>query len=83
MTIEKRKIEHIDIISKQDVRHEYNFWDDIEIIQKSMPEIDYDEIDTSTVFLGKKLKLPILISSMTGGHPDTRKINENLAIGAA
>ncbi|MEM0128363.1 MAG: type 2 isopentenyl-diphosphate Delta-isomerase [Thermoplasmatales archaeon] len=83
MTIERRKIEHIDIISKQDVRHEYNFWDDIEIIQKSMPEIDYDEIDTSTVFLGKRLKLPILISSMTGGHPDTRKINENLAIGAA
>ncbi|MEM0141154.1 MAG: type 2 isopentenyl-diphosphate Delta-isomerase [Thermoplasmatales archaeon] len=83
MTIERRKIEHIDIISKQDVRHEYNFWDDIEIIQKSMPEIDYDEIDASTSFLGKKLKLPILISSMTGGHPETKKINENLAIGAA
>lgn len=83
MTVEKRKLEHIDIISSQDVSHEHNYWDDIEIIQKSMPEVDFDEIDTSTTFLGKKLKLPILISSMTGGHPDTRRINENLARGAA
>ncbi|MGC8562954.1 MAG: type 2 isopentenyl-diphosphate Delta-isomerase [Thermoplasmata archaeon] len=83
MTVEKRKLEHIEIISSQDVAHDYNYWDDVDIIQKSMPEVDYDEIDTTTNFLGKKLKLPILISSMTGGHPDTKKINENLARGAA
>ena len=83
MTVEKRKLEHIEIISTQDVAHNYNYWDDIDIIQKSMPEVDYDEIDTSTTFLGRNLKLPILISSMTGGHPDTKKINENLARGAA
>ncbi|MEM0135142.1 MAG: type 2 isopentenyl-diphosphate Delta-isomerase [Thermoplasmatales archaeon] len=83
MTVEKRKLEHIEIISSQRVSHDYNYWDDIDIIQKSMPEVDYDEIDTTTSFLGKKLKLPILISSMTGGHPETKKINENLARGAA
>lgn len=83
MTVERRKLEHIDIISTQDVSHDYNYWDDIDIVQRSMPEVNYDEIDTSTTFLGKKLKLPILISSMTGGHPETKKINENLAIGAA
>lgn len=83
MTVEKRKLEHIDIISTQNVSHDYNYWDDVDIVQKSMPEVDFDEIDTSTTFLGKKLKLPILISSMTGGHPDTKKINENLARGAA
>lgn len=83
MTIEKRKTDHIDIISTQNVSHDYNYWDDIEIIQKSMPEVNYDEIDTSTQFLGVKLKLPILISSMTGGHTVAKKINENLAIGAA
>lgn len=83
MKVEKRKLEHIEIISKQDVSHDYNYWDDIDIVQKSMPEVDFDRIDTSTTFLGKKLKLPFLISSMTGGHPDTKKINENLARGAA
>ena len=33
----------------------------------ALPEIDLDEIDTSTVFLGHTLRLPLLISSMTGG----------------
>jgi isopentenyl-diphosphate delta-isomerase len=83
MTVEKRKLEHIDIISTQNVSHDYNYWDDVDIVQRSMPEVNFDEIDTTTTFLGKKLKLPILISSMTGGHPDTKKINENLARGAA
>lgn len=83
MTVEKRKSEHINIISNENVSHDYNFWDDIEVIQKSMPEVNYDDIDLSTELMGKKLNLPILISSMTGGHPDTKRINENLAIAAA
>ncbi|MCW6158818.1 MAG: type 2 isopentenyl-diphosphate Delta-isomerase [Thermoplasmatales archaeon] len=83
MTVERRKLEHIDIISTKDVSHDYNFWDDVDIVQRSMPEVDFDEIDTSTTFLGKRLKLPFLISSMTGGHPETKQINENLARGAA
>ncbi|MCL4334032.1 MAG: type 2 isopentenyl-diphosphate Delta-isomerase [Candidatus Thermoplasmatota archaeon] len=83
MTVERRKLEHIDIISTKNVSHDYNYWDDVEIVQRSMPEVDFDEIDTSTKFLGRKLRLPLLISSMTGGHPETRKINENLARGAA
>ncbi len=81
--ISNRKIEHVNIIAKENVEHDHNYWSDIEIVQKSMPEVNYDEIDTSTEFLGKKLKLPLIISSMTGGHPETKKINENLAIGAA
>lgn len=83
MTIEKRKIDHIRIIAEEDVSHDHNYWNDIEIVQKSMPEIDYDDIELSIDLLGKKLSMPIIISSMTGGHPDTKKINENLAIAAA
>ncbi len=83
MTIEKRKIDHIRIIAEEDVSHDHNYWNDIEIVQKSMPEVDYDEIDISTELLGRKLSMPIIISSMTGGHPDTKRINENLAAAAA
>ncbi len=81
--ISNRKIEHVNIIAKENVEHDHNYWSDLEIVQKSMPEVNYDDIDTSTEFFGKKLRLPLIISSMTGGHPDTKKINENLAIGAA
>src|SRR3990167_8082220 len=48
----------------------------------ALPEVDIDEIDLSTSFLGKPLKAPILISSMTGGFDLARKVNRNLAAAA-
>ena len=51
-------------------------------VHNALPEIDIDEIDVSTTFLGKPLKAPILISSMTGGFDLARKVNRNLAAAA-
>ena len=51
-------------------------------MHNALPEIDIDEIDVSTIFLGKRLKAPILISSMTGGFDLARKVNRNLAAAA-
>ena len=48
----------------------------------ALPEVDIDEIDLSTNFLGKQLKAPLLISSMTGGFKLARKVNRNLASAA-
>ena len=81
--ISNRKIEHVKIIANENVQHDHNYWNDIEVVQQSIPEVDYDDIDISVDFSGIHLKAPIIISSMTGGHPETKKINENLAIAAA
>ena len=51
-------------------------------VHNALPELDLDEIDVGTTFLGKKLKAPILISSMTGGFDMARKVNRNLAAAA-
>jgi isopentenyl-diphosphate delta-isomerase len=51
-------------------------------VHNALPEIDIDEIDVSVTFLGKRLKAPILISSMTGGFDLARKVNRNLAAAA-
>jgi isopentenyl-diphosphate delta-isomerase len=51
-------------------------------IHNALPELDIDEIDIDTTFLGKRLKAPILISSMTGGFDLARKVNRNLAAAA-
>lgn len=46
----------------------------------ALPDLNYDEIDLTTVFLGKTLGSPLLISSMTGGTEQARQINRNLAM---
>lgn len=45
----------------------------------ALPELDFERIDLSASFLGRKLKAPLLISSMTGGSVGTGRINERLA----
>ncbi len=45
----------------------------------TIPEVDYDSIDLSTEFLGKKLKIPLVILGWTGGSEYVKQINEILA----
>jgi isopentenyl-diphosphate delta-isomerase len=51
----------------------------ISFIHIALPEIDKDNIDLTTNFLGLRADAPLLIAAMTGGHPQTLAINERLA----
>ncbi len=75
-----RKLDHIRICLEEEVESEYSGFSDISFINDSIPEMDFHDIKTETEFLGKKLSFPFLIASMTGGHPETKEINKNLAI---
>jgi isopentenyl-diphosphate delta-isomerase len=77
--IENRKEEHINIAENENVTSEHNYWDDIRIIHRALPEINYDEIDTRVRFLNSDFAYPFIISSMTGGTEKAKKINGNLA----
>ena len=74
-----RKKEHVDIVMEKNVSHSYNYWDDFMLVHDALPEINMDEIDTSTNIFGKKLNAPIIIAGMTGGFEQAEKINEELA----
>ena len=56
---------------------------DIFLYNDSLPEINYDEIDTSLNFLNKKVKFPLMINAMTGGSDLSEEINRSLANVAA
>lgn len=45
----------------------------------ALPEIDFESVDTSTQFLGRKLAFPLIVSSITGGGAKSAKINVGLA----
>lgn len=44
-----------------------------------MPDLNLDQIDTSTKFLGKTVDYPIIINAMTGGTDFSWEINKKLA----
>ena len=55
-----------------------NLFDDIYIESNSLPEINFDEIDTKTTFMGKEISFPLIIPSITGGTERGLEINDIL-----
>jgi isopentenyl-diphosphate delta-isomerase len=80
-TTQTRKAEHIRICLEEDVqcRQQTTGFEQYRFNHHCLPELNYDEIDISTSFLGKSLNAPLLISSMTGGTEEAHRINHNLA----
>ena len=77
--IEGRKADHINICLEQKVSPDYRYWDDIKLIHEALPEVDYDDIDTTSYVLGKKLEFPFIVTAITGGFEGAKKINANIA----
>ena len=80
--IQKRKADHLKLCAEEDVDASWNNWDDIQLLHSAIPRCDLESVDTSCVFLEKKLSAPIIISGMTGGHPMAEKVNKNIAMAA-
>lgn len=76
-----RKADHLRICLEEDVqfRRLTNGLEQYRFTHCCLPELNRDEIDPSTTFLGKRLGAPLLISSMTGGTEQAKTINYRLA----
>jgi isopentenyl-diphosphate Delta-isomerase len=79
MTIQQRKKEHIKICLEEDVETNKAGFEDVTLIHNSLPDMSLSEIDTSVEFLGKKLKMPLIIAALTGGAEESEQINKDLA----
>ena len=79
--IMKRKEDHINICLEKPVetRHRKTLFEDVHLINNALPEIDFDEIDTSTKFLGHKFDAPLMVGAISGGAALAKKINKNIA----
>jgi len=79
--LEQRKSDHLRINLEEEVRfpHLTTGLEHYRFIHCALPEIALDQVDPGTTFFGRTLRLPLLISSMTGGTPEARRINVHLA----
>lgn len=78
--ITSRKTDHIRINLENDVQsglttglEKYHF------IHQALPEMDLDDVQLGQKIFNRDVKIPILISSMTGGTRETGLINHRLA----
>ncbi|MGA9187228.1 MAG: type 2 isopentenyl-diphosphate Delta-isomerase [Methanosarcina sp.] len=83
-TTSRRKIEHLKLCAESPVesRNVSAGFEDVTLIHRALPELNMDKLDLSVDLLGKHLKAPFLIASITGGHPDTISVNSALAAAA-
>ena len=58
-------------------------WADVQLVHDALPDTDFEEIDFTVEFLGRRIGLPLLISGMTGGHDAALAVNRELARAAA
>ncbi len=77
-----RKKQHVDITLTKDVRFKGKTTglERLEFVHNALPEINLEEIDTRTPFLGKEIAFPLMVSCMTGGYGGALAINRDLAV---
>lgn len=77
-----RKLDHLRICNEQEVECGSTGFDDVHLLHNALPECDLERIDLSAQFLDFRLRSPLFIAAMTGGHPATAEINRRLAAAA-
>lgn len=76
-----RKNDHLDIVldPHRTPSPSGNQFARYQLEHRALPELNLDAVDLSTRFLGRTLRAPLLISSMTGGAARAEGINRHLA----
>ena len=76
-----RKEEHVVAVLTQDVgfRHKTTGLEEWEFVHNALPELNFEDIESTQTFLGKQIAVPFLISCMTGGYAGAEAINRALA----
>jgi isopentenyl-diphosphate Delta-isomerase len=79
MSTEQRKKDHLRICSESQVETNKTGFEDVILVNNSLPDLSFNEIDTTVKFFGKTLAMPMIISALTGGTEEAKQINNDLA----
>lgn len=76
-----RKKDHIKLAldSSNQASAKHQQWSQIHLTHEALVDLNFSEINLSSVILNKKEQTPFFISSMTAGHKNSIKINLSLA----
>jgi isopentenyl-diphosphate delta-isomerase len=79
--IRDRKADHLALCAEEDVgfRARTTLLEQVRLVHDALPDLALADVDTSVALLGKTLRAPIVIASMTGGTEEAGRINRELA----
>jgi len=80
MSIQKRKKDHVELTVNDATQYRSPAgFEHYRFKHQALPEVDFDEVDTSASFLGRTFSFPLFISSMTGGYSGAGAVNALIA----
>lgn len=78
--VERRKGEHLQVAVAADVETRVRpGWHDVHLIHGALPATDLSDVDLTVELLGRRLRAPLVIAGMTGGHATAHEVNRRLA----
>ncbi|HXN41491.1 MAG TPA: type 2 isopentenyl-diphosphate Delta-isomerase, partial [Myxococcaceae bacterium] len=77
----RRKDSHLDVCATSEVEPAANstLLECVQLVHCAMPELSLSELDTSAQLFDKTLRIPLLITGMTGGTERASLVNRDLA----
>lgn len=80
-TIGSRKADHLALCATDEVafRGKTTLFEQVRFVHDALPDLAADDVDTSCVLFGKKLRAPIVIAAMTGGTEEAARVNRELS----
>lgn len=79
--IRQRKADHLDLCQGNEVgfRRVTTLLECVKLMHQSLPELSTVDLDTEVELLGRRMRAPVIIAAMTGGHERAAAINRSLA----
>ena len=79
--LQRRKADHLELCSSDQVefRGRGTLLEDVQLLHQALPELSCDDIDLGVELLGKELRAPLVIASMTGGTREAAEVNFELS----
>lgn len=81
--IERRKAEHLMLAASGQVESAGGpGWRDVQLVHHALPRTDLRDVQLGVTFLGHRLRAPLVIAAMTGGHEQAMEVNRRLGAAA-
>jgi isopentenyl-diphosphate delta-isomerase len=80
MSIKQRKKDHVELSVSGDVQYAKNTgFESFDFAHTALPEVNFDDVSTEAILLGRSFSFPLFISSMTGGYTEAGAVNAIIA----